>query len=231
MGIDLDPLAHRLAGARLERERAAAGRAPDRPQVSLLHGNYRCARGAGAAPGLTRRRRCTGIDAEALLRRGSIGSTRSFSERALEPLTCTRTNGIAAPQPGAAPASGAAWRLAGGQGGRHADGPGGVVHAGGGGVRCCRACCGCLPVMHSLQSFGWNVAHAREQARSAHPSPNPSSPPALHAPSPSPARHRGARLQLCGGRPPGHAARPGRAAERSRHRQQLERGAAGARAA
>ncbi|KAI8464647.1 MAG: MraW methylase family-domain-containing protein [Monoraphidium minutum] len=39
-GIDLDPLAHRLAGARLERARADAGRGADAPALHLLHGNY-----------------------------------------------------------------------------------------------------------------------------------------------------------------------------------------------
>ncbi|GBF99789.1 16S rRNA (cytosine(1402)-N(4))-methyltransferase [Raphidocelis subcapitata] len=39
VGFDLDPLAHQLAGARLERERAAAGGRPGLA-VSLLRGNY-----------------------------------------------------------------------------------------------------------------------------------------------------------------------------------------------
>jgi 16S rRNA C1402 N4-methylase RsmH len=39
VGIDLDPTAHRLAGARLERARAALGGRPG-PAVHLLRGNY-----------------------------------------------------------------------------------------------------------------------------------------------------------------------------------------------
>jgi hypothetical protein len=146
VGIDLDPLAHRLAGDRLARQREALSR--DSPDVHLLHGNYRCgspcrARPCRDAAHAEGRREAplpscyqwvlvpphSNLEEHAPWRMPDAVSA-AFT---LQPPPPANWQSVPCGpfQPGAAAAAGAAVRFSCGAGGRHAHGPGGVIYAGG----------------------------------------------------------------------------------------------------